>query len=243
MFDSEPSSLVILFAWYISILHFLLCFSCSHIWFLNYFERRVGRISFRYFEVSCFDPVSISFESPFLPISSHLSFRVIMSDLSAIWFWSFHLNIFSYFSLLCTSACRRSFFNGNFSLIFHPGFVFLFEFLWEHRFYHRLVSFQHECARLAQRCCKLGYFLRICLPFKWMLLHSSIQSWFSLSTLNLLSSCINFGFMVLEYVVSFFFFILSFIIVEGLLHFSIFNFNSSWGLFLIVFMTYLCTYF
>ena len=76
------------------------------------------------------------------------------SDLFAILFWSFHLNISQRFSFLSIFAFRHNFFcTGS---------------LGTHQFYPRLISLLHELA-LSIQWCPLGYLVIVCLSFDFYL--------------------------------------------------------------------------
>ena len=77
------------------------------------------------------------------PVPSGLFPRVV-SFVLIVLFFAFRFNIFPYFPLFYIFTCCRRFLICFCSLISHPGVGFLFVFLREHRFYHRLISLLHR---------------------------------------------------------------------------------------------------
>ena len=93
----------------------------------------VGKIFFRYFEMSyfvyiaglCLGIFKFSFLSP---VSYDLYPQILLFDLAAVLALSFFLVPFPF---LIIFHCCRNFFIWVPNLISHPGFEFLFVFLWE----------------------------------------------------------------------------------------------------------------
>ena len=104
-----------------------------------------------------------------LSASFDLFLPVVMSVLFTTIFPSFPSIVSLYtFSFLSTFTCFRSFFICHSSLISHPGFVFLFEFLVGDQFYHQLVLLQHKLDLWVRWCCRFRCFLIIYLSY-WFL--------------------------------------------------------------------------
>ena len=81
------------------------------------------------------------------------------------------------FLFLGTFACCRTFFTCPSSLISHPGFAFLFGFLWGTLILSQ-ISFARKLSRLVQLRCPWGYVVIICLPFRFLTwVFSRFGSW------------------------------------------------------------------
>ena len=121
-----------------------------------------------HFEKSCFVCIAwhcfgIFFGSPFFRQYILICCIVPLVCCFVLVFSSQH--IFGYLSFFSAFTCCRNFFTCSFGLISHSGFAFLFG---EHRFYHRLVSYQHKLVHLLQWCCQLGYLFIIYFTFRFL---------------------------------------------------------------------------
>ena len=102
-----------------------------------YLYQLIGRIIFRYFGISYFVWIAwhfcINFKVSFLML---ISFSSVISLICVCIFRIFSFRwILVCFIFLSCFTCGRSFSICRLIFIFHPGFVFLFRFLWEMPFF------------------------------------------------------------------------------------------------------------
>ena len=133
-----------------------------------------GRIFFCCFAMSSFVCIVLSYLDIFLvfllsPVPSGLFSQVVLGFFICwvnIFFSSQYIPAFL-FCLIIFAYCRRSLIYVS-SQISHPGFEFLFMFLGEHRFYHKLISLRKKQVRLIPWCFSLRCGLIIRLFFQFL---------------------------------------------------------------------------
>ena len=123
------------------------------------------------------DSILVFFESLFFSLISFDLFFLVLLDLSSFVFWgSYHFVGFLWLLIFLSNfICCQSFFIRPSTLIFYPGFVFLFRYI-----YGMSILLQTSFApayRSVRWCCSLGYISIIHLLFRFLpLLLSSLYS-------------------------------------------------------------------